>query len=139
MCVCVHVCVSRRGSDSRAASGGRERLCVRGAAGEAESELALDASECGHGQPEAPDVVGAGRRQADPRLGGGLRARWLSVVVAVVVEEGGRRKRERERERETYTRATKRERGRERERGRDHSRREPETNQREEESGGEEG
>lgn len=45
-----------------------------------ESKLALDASERGHGQPEASDVVGVGRRQADPRLGGGLRASRLSVV-----------------------------------------------------------
>lgn len=33
-----------------------------------ETEPALNASKRGHGQPEAPDVVGVGRRQADPRL-----------------------------------------------------------------------
>lgn len=57
--------------------GGRHRHCV---AWEMESKLALDASERGHGQPEASDVVGVGRRQADPRLGGGLRASRFSVV-----------------------------------------------------------
>ncbi|KAK2921210.1 hypothetical protein Q8A73_000695 [Channa argus] len=36
-----------------------------------ESKHALNASKRGHGQPEASDVVGVGRRQADPRLGVG--------------------------------------------------------------------
>ena len=85
MCVCVCARVSRRRSHPRLTARGWG-LCARVVAREVESELAVDASERGHGQPEAPDVVGAGRRQADPRLGGGLRARWLSVVV----EEGGR-------------------------------------------------
>lgn len=47
---------------------------------EVESKFALGASERGHGQPETSDVVGAGRRQADPRLGSRLRTRRLSVV-----------------------------------------------------------
>lgn len=53
---------------------GGGRCCFRGhrIAWEMEPKLALDASERGHGQPEASDVVGVGRRQADPRLGGGL-------------------------------------------------------------------
>lgn len=59
---------------------GRGRCRRHRVAWEMESKLALDASECGHGQPEASDVVGVGRRQADPRLGGGLGASRLSVV-----------------------------------------------------------
>lgn len=59
---------------------GRGRCRRHRVAWEMESKLALDASECGHGQPEASDVVGVGRRQADPRLGGGLGASQLSVV-----------------------------------------------------------
>lgn len=65
------------GGSGGAGFGGGRRHRV---AWEVESKLALDASECGHGQPEASDVVGVGRRQADPRLGGGLRASRLSVV-----------------------------------------------------------
>lgn len=38
---------------------------------EMESKLAPDASKRGRSQPEASDVVGVGRQQADPRLGGG--------------------------------------------------------------------
>lgn len=65
---------------------------------EMESKLALDASKCGHGQPEASDVVGVGRRQADPRLGGGLGASRLSVVwkererAGEMEENGGKAK-----------------------------------------------
>lgn len=61
---------------------------------EMESKLAPDASKHGHGQPEASDVVGVGRQQADPRLGGGLRASRLSVVWRVgesEEEEGSQR------------------------------------------------
>lgn len=63
-----------------------------------ESKLALDASERGHGQPEASDVVGVGRRQADPRLGGGLRASRLSAVWREGKRGGGGIQRHSERE-----------------------------------------
>lgn len=56
------------GSGAARAGGG----CRHRVAWEMESKLALNASERGHGQPEASNVVGVGRRQADPRLGGGL-------------------------------------------------------------------
>lgn len=79
---------------------GRGRCRRHRVAWEMESKLALDASKCGHGQPEASDVVGVGRRQADPRLGGGLRASRLSVVCG-----------EREREMEEKVRDMMRERG----------------------------
>ncbi len=45
-----------------------------------QSKFALDASKRGHSQPEATDVVSIGRREADPRLGSRLCARWFSVV-----------------------------------------------------------
>ena len=83
-----------RGGSWGAGFGGGCCCCCRRrhtVAWEMKSKLALDSSECGHGQPEASDVVGVGRRQADPRLGGGLGASWLSVAC---------RERERERERE---------------------------------------
>lgn len=73
---------TRGGSGGARIGGGRHLCCCRRhrVAWEMESKLALDASERGHGQPEASDVVGVGRRQADPRLGGGLRASRLSAV-----------------------------------------------------------
>lgn len=48
-------------------------------------------------KPEASDVVGVGRRQADPRLGGGLGASRLSVVCGE--RDGGESEGHDERER----------------------------------------
>lgn len=101
-------------TDKVSSSGGVFRGCCHRrhrVAWEMESKLALDASERGHGQPEASDVVGVGRRQADPRLGGGLRASRLSVVCRERQTEDEARGTEKQEEEEGSTKGQQSKRG----------------------------